>query len=147
MSAQTPDTVSYLTDHGIKPSMQRMAVMGYLMTHRTHPTAEEIYSALHVSMPTLSKTTDNTTLKLFTEQAAAKQLTIDERYVCFDYDTSDHAHFLCKDCGKVFDIPIDKEKLRELTVLPEGFESNHTALYFRGRCKHCCAKSQRRAQC
>ncbi|MGM9694123.1 MAG: Fur family transcriptional regulator [Alloprevotella sp.] len=147
MRTHTPDTVSYLTDHGIKPSMQRMAVMGYLMAHRTHPTAEEIYSALHVSMPTLSKTTVYNTLKLFTELGAAKQLTIDERNVCFDYDTSDHAHFLCKDCGKVFDIAIDKEKFRELTVLPEGFESEHAALYFRGRCKRCSAKRKRSAQC
>ena len=53
----TNETFSRLTEHGIKPSMQRMAVMEYLMTHRTHPTVDEIYTALHPSMPTLSKTT------------------------------------------------------------------------------------------
>ena len=84
-------TLRYLTEHGVKPSVQRLAVMDYLMEHHTHPTVEEIYSALLPNMPTLSKTTVYNTLKLLTEQGAAIQLTIDERNVCFDADTSAHA--------------------------------------------------------
>ena len=43
--------------------MQRIAIMEYLMEHRTHPSADEIYTALSPSMPTLSKTTVYNTLK------------------------------------------------------------------------------------
>ena len=92
---ETNTTLNYLQAHGIKPSLQRMAVMTYLIEHRTHPTADEIYTALHPSIPTLSKTTVYNTLKLLTEKGAALQLTIDERNCCFDADTSPHAHFLC----------------------------------------------------
>ena len=28
-----------------------------------------------------------------------------KRNACFDGDTSLHAHFLCKKCGKIFDLP------------------------------------------
>lgn len=48
-------TLNYLTAHNVKPSVQRMAVMEYLLDHRTHPTADEIYLALHRKMPTLLK--------------------------------------------------------------------------------------------
>ena len=35
--------------------------------------------------------------------------TIDEKNACFDGDTSLHAHFLCKKCGKIFDLPYSNE--------------------------------------
>lgn len=43
--------------HNIRPSVQRMAIMGYLMSHSTHPTVDMIYNDLYPDMPTLSKTT------------------------------------------------------------------------------------------
>ena len=73
-----------LLKYSIKPSMQRIAIMEYLMEHRTHPSADEIYTALSPSMPTLSKTTVYNTLKLFSEQGAALMLTIDDRNANFE---------------------------------------------------------------
>ena len=41
-----------LLEHNIKPSMQRIAIMEYLMEHPIHPSADDIYTALSPSMPT-----------------------------------------------------------------------------------------------
>ena len=60
-------TYKYLQGYGIKPSIQRIAIMDYLLTHKTHPSIEEIYLALCDEIPTLSKTTVYNTLKLFAE--------------------------------------------------------------------------------
>ena len=76
------DVVKRLQNHNIKPSVQRIAIMNYLIEHRTHPTVDEIYTALSPSIPTLSKTTVYNTLKLLSEQGAAQTLTIDERNTC-----------------------------------------------------------------
>ena len=127
----------YLMDHGVKPSVQRLAVMEYLLEHRTHPTADEIHSALISKIPTLSKTTVYNTLKLFVEHGAVQLLTIDEKNVKFDVVTSDHAHFLCTKCNKVYDIPLYMEHLLRSTALPEDFEVECMSLYVRGICKHC----------
>ena len=70
-------TYEYLQSFGIKPSVQRIAIMDYLLTHRTHPAIDEIYLALCEQIPTLSKTTVYNTLKLFVEHGAAQMLTID----------------------------------------------------------------------
>ena len=86
----------YLISYNIKPSVQRIAIMDYLLAHKTHPSIDEIYLALCKDIPTLSKTTVYNTLKLFVEHGAALMLTIDEKNACFDGDTSLHAHFLCK---------------------------------------------------
>lgn len=138
-------TLDILTEHGVKPSVQRLAVMEYLMEHHTHPTADDIYNALHPTMPTLSKTTVYNTLKLFTEQGAAVQLTIDGHNACFDADLTPHAHFLCTRCGRVFDIPLKNDDLRHHVELPHGFSTDHSALYFRGCCEGC-AKAQGEAE-
>ena len=130
-------TLRYLTEHGVKPSVQRLAVMDYLMEHHTHPTVDEIYSALLPNMPTLSKTTVYNTLKLLTEQGAAIQLTIDERNVCFDADTSAHAHFLCTRCGRVFDLPLRHSAMEDEAEIPSGFITEQTAVYYRGCCCQC----------
>lgn len=132
----TRNTQEYLLHYGIKPSVQRIAIMDFLMGYRIHPTVDEIHNALLETMPTLSKTTVYNTLKLFAEQGALLSLVIDEKNVRFDIDTSDHAHFQCIRCGKVYDVPIKnienvkKERIGDLIV-----EEIH--LYYKGFCPGC----------
>ena len=99
------DVIERLQSHSIKPSVQRIAIMQYLMDHHTHPTVDEIYTALAPGMPTLSKTTVYNTLKLLDEHAAIQTLTIDGRNTCYDGDTTPHAHFLCTVCNKAYALP------------------------------------------
>jgi Fur family ferric uptake transcriptional regulator/Fur family peroxide stress response transcriptional regulator len=132
-----------LLEHNIKPSMQRIAIMDYLMDHHTHPSVDEIYSSLFPSMPTLSKTTVYNTLKLFADQGAVRMLTIDEHNALFDVVTSPHSHFLCKRCGHVLDVMHEnvydqKGEIKEL----DGnlvMEEHH---YFKGICKRCLDQEQ-----
>ena len=44
-------------EHNIRPSLQRIAVVEYMLTHHTHPSADERYNALSAEIPTLSLTT------------------------------------------------------------------------------------------
>ena len=132
------DVYNYLRSYDIKPSVQRIAIMQYLLEHKTHPCIDEIYSALCTSIPTLSKTTVYNTLKLFTEHGAAQMLTIDERNACFDGDTSCHAHFLCRKCGRIFDFPLPLMERRATDELNQtGFQTDETQLYYKGLCPDC----------
>ena len=130
-------TYDYLLSFNVKPSVQRLAIMDYLLTHRTHPSIEEIYLALCDDIPTLSKTTVYNTLKLFVEHGAAQMLTIDEHNVYFDGDLSLHAHFLCKSCNKIFDLPAPKEDELITKMQNEGFQVEATHYYYRGICPSC----------
>ena len=130
-------TYEYLLSFGIKPSVQRIAIMDYLMTHRTHPAIDEIYLALCEDIPTLSKTTVYNTLKLFVEHGAAQMLTIDERNTCYDADIQLHAHFLCKKCGKILDLSPSTEKDKVSAMKEEGFKVDEIHQYFKGYCPSC----------
>jgi Fur family ferric uptake transcriptional regulator/Fur family peroxide stress response transcriptional regulator len=113
--------------------------MDYLLEHCTHPTADEIYLALSVSIPTLSKTTIYNTLKLFSEQGVIQMLTIDEKNVCFDAGILPHAHFLCKKCGKIYDMNIEEQSVEELKkfVNTDGYKITEMHYYYKGMCKNC----------
>ena len=91
---------NYLLQHEVKSSVQRLAIITYLHEHRTHPTVDDIYAGLIEQMPTLSKTTVYNTLNLFYQQGAVLALTIDDKNVRYDIDTSDHAHFKCLQIGR-----------------------------------------------
>lgn len=132
----TVDAQQYLLNYGIKPSVQRIAIMDFLLKNRIHPTVEEIYNALCGVVPTLSKTTVYNTLKLFAEHKALWALVIDEKNVRYDVDTSRHAHFQCLNCGKVYDLPMhpDSKLQRENG---QGLIITEVHLYYKGYCKTC----------
>ena len=58
-----------LMEKGIRPSLTRVMIYDYLLSHRTHPTVDEIYKELSPKAPTLSKTTVYNTVKLFEENS------------------------------------------------------------------------------
>ena len=129
-----------LLKYDVKPSIQRMAVMEYLMKHFTHPSVDEIYTALSPKYPTLSRTTVYNTLKLFVEHGAAQMLTIDEKMTCFDGDDTPHAHFLCKKCGEIYDLPMPDSVKNVVGIELDGNTITEVHQYYKGICKKCLEK-------
>ena len=125
-----------LLEFGVKPSMQRIAIMEYMMGHFTHPTADVIFNDLYPNIPTLSKTTVYNTLKLFEEQGAIQTISIDDKNLRYDADISPHAHFRCKKCGCVNDLPI-KDVLKGESLEYKDFIITEYQLYYKGYCKEC----------
>ena len=130
-------TYDYLLSYNIKPSVQRIAIMDYLLAHKTHPCIDEIYMALCDDIPTLSKTTVYNTLKLFSEQGAALMLTIDEKNTNFDADTSVHSHFLCKRCGHIYDLKCPEAIKKVENIDMDGHQVSEVHYYYKGICKNC----------
>lgn len=122
-----------LRKYNIKPSVQRMAVLNYLMTHHTHPTADTIFNALYPSIPTLSKATVYNTLNLLTEQGVIQMITIDEKNARFDARETPHLHFRCNECGEIFDFDLPPFPMDAL----KDFEISDIQLYCKGVCPSC----------
>lgn len=124
--------------HQVKPSVQRIAIMGYLMEHRTHPTADMIFNDLYNFIPTLSRTTVYNTLKLLVDQGAVQMLTIDEKNLRYDADISQHAHFKCRGCGCIYDLPIEQRDRIIIAGVGE-LMIDEIQVYCKGYCKECFA--------
>lgn len=124
---------THLADHGIKPSMQRVAIMDFLLRNRVHPTVDVIYSLLSAQYPTLSRMTVYNTLRLLVEQGAVQMLTIDDKQAHYDADITLHAHFRCNCCGAIYDVPAQSLS----PVVSPHFEVHETQIYYRGLCTKC----------
>ena len=120
---------------GIRPSIQRIAVMDFLKNNPIHATIDEIYSELNRKIPTLSKTTVYNTVKTLSDNGAIQTIFIDEKNKRYDADTNRHAHFMCNLCGKVFDLPIKSLEIE--TENDEHLTIKELHLYYRGDCKKC----------
>lgn len=141
MKTSEKRVVETLTAHGLKPSLQRVAILDYLQSHNTHPTVDDVYKALSPKIPTLSKTTVYNTLRLFAGHRVAQMLTMDEHRVCYDGVTQPHVHFVCKVCGRIYDI--DDRRAPELKAEHEnvdGNEADEVQLFYKGVCAACLQK-------
>lgn len=130
-----------LVEKGIRPSLQRIAIMDWLINHPTHPTIEDVYKGLAESIPTLSKTTVYNTLRMLSEHNAAQMITIDEHRVCYDGNIKSHVHFYCRNCGKVIDFFGEPTPTVEPGKEIEGNIVLEEQLYYRGICTECAKKS------
>lgn len=82
------------------------------MNNRTHPTVAEIYDVLITDIPSLSKTTVYNTLNLFVEKELVEEVTIEGSEMRYDIkDPEGHGHFKCTKCQKIFDVPLQIDKI------------------------------------
>ncbi len=109
--------------------------MEYLVTKRSHPTADEIYSSLVKEMPTLSRTTVYNTLNILIGANIVRVVTIEEHEARYDADITDHGHFKCERCGTIYDFRIDTDAIR--TEELKNFKINEKDVYYRGICAKC----------
>ena len=120
----------------MKMTPQRMAIMKYLDGNVMHPSASDIYGALHDQFPTMSLATVYNTMDTLKEQGMVTELSIDPVKKRFDPNTEPHHHLICTKCKKIVDIFI-QFPLQLSEEEKYGFEiiGNHVDFY--GICKDC----------
>jgi Fe2+ or Zn2+ uptake regulation protein len=132
-----------LRDAGVTPTMQRLAILEYLEGTKSHPTADEVYAALHETCPTIARATVYNTLEALTKSGTILQLTVDPAAARYDADTGPHVHFRCRLCGKVYDLDIETTKCLNKKV--EGHEVEAVRTYAFGVCASCREKDRKAA--
>lgn len=120
---------------GIRPSSQRLAVLGYIASRRSHPTADEIYAAIAPDNPTLSLTTVYNSLHRFVDCGLLRELEIEAGKLHYDMTAyGPHSHFTCRRCGRIFDmeLPCGCD-----TIPDSDFEIESVEVVYRGICPDC----------
>jgi len=81
---------------------QRKAILDFLRSVKTHPTAEDVYRSVKGKLSQISRGTVYRNLKSLVRKGEV--LEIFSKVSHYDGDISLHAHFICEKCNKVFDI-------------------------------------------
>lgn len=136
MDSSSENLIKKLSQKNLRFSFQRMKVLEYLYQHeRSHPDVEEIYGALCMVIPGLSKTTVYNTLHSFQKAGLIQAVDIESSETRYELSALRHGHFICKQCGSIhdFDIDIDTIVVKELAQ----FQIEEKDVYFRGLCPEC----------
>lgn len=121
---------------GLRCTAQRYAVMAFLMDHKGHPTAAEIFEAVNRADPLSSRATTYNNLRDMVKAGLVREVAVEGRAGRFDLEGMRHHHFICDRCGNVedvewYDVPrpasrsLGKRVVRECQVI------------FRGLCTKC----------
>ena len=81
---------------------QKKTILDYLKGVDIHPSAEIIYGEVRKKLPQISRGTVYRNLKDLKKRGEIQEIPVDVAH--FDGDISSHAHFICKQCRKIFDI-------------------------------------------
>ncbi|WP_301107671.1 peroxide-responsive transcriptional repressor PerR [Sporosarcina sp.] len=141
------DALVTLKESGVRITPQRHAILEYLITSQTHPTADEIYKALESDFPNMSVATVYNNLRVFQNSGLVKELTYGDASSRFDFVTHDHYHIICDDCGKIVDFHHPGlEEVERLAAHVTGFKVNSHRLEVYGTCPECAEAQQTEAK-
>jgi Fur family transcriptional regulator, peroxide stress response regulator len=124
-----------LRSKAIRLTHQRIGVLEFLKGCTDHPSAVQLFKALKTNMPSLSKTTLYNTLRAFAEAGLVSSVSIPGEETRYEYKTSPHCHFLCKDCGGLTDLMFTCGNVGTLEL--QGYRVDEIIGCFKGSCGEC----------
>ncbi len=128
------DLAAMMHSAGIRPSVQRIAILAHIVRGRLHPTADRIYADLSPLYPSLSRTTVYNTLHSLADAGLLRELEIESGNKHYDLAPQPrHGHFMCRRCGKIFDMPLPLLD----SMPPSGFRIENVEVYYKGLCPDC----------
>ncbi|MDD2462718.1 MAG: Fur family transcriptional regulator [Desulfobulbus sp.] len=130
-------------DAGLKLTHQRMVIYAELLKSHDHPSAETLYKRLETSLPTLALDTVYRTLATFEKLGLVHRLETVASQARYDALGLRHHHFLCDECGQVFDFFWPSfDTMRLPTSLGEIGEIDRTSVVAHGTCASCKGKKE-----
>ncbi|MHA6260298.1 peroxide-responsive transcriptional repressor PerR [Sporosarcina sp. CAU 1771] len=132
------DALDTLKSRGVRITPQRHAILEYLVSTKSHPTADEIYKALASEFPNMSVATVYNNLRVFRGASLIKELTYGDASSRFDFVTHHHYHIICDDCGTIVDFHYPGlDEVEHLASHVTGFKVNTHRMEVYGTCPTC----------
>ena len=129
---------SIFKEKKLKLTPQRLAVYNYLLNTTSHPSADVIYTDIHVQYPTMSLATVYKALKTLVDVNLIQEINVGEGNFRYDGNSSSHPHIQCLGCGKVDDFKdFSLDKLNSLASEHTDYQIISHKVYFYGYCPNC----------
>ena len=119
-------------------SIRRDALLQALRDSKEHPSAEMLYQELLPAFPELSLGTVYRNLTQLKESGEIVSIAVVNGHERFDSIKSDHAHFICRNCSRIFDLWETEQDLKVAEAAnAAGFEVQSQEILLRGLCNEC----------
>ena len=121
-----------------RKTIQRSIIETELESLANHPTAEEVYAAVHKKHPSIGKATVYRTLSKMAEDGSALCVKINNGANHFDHQTHPHFHVRCTRCGRVDDVDIKiAADIVKRANKNSSYDISDYSLQFDGICPEC----------
>jgi len=121
-----------LENSELKTTPQRLAILKEL-DKKGHASIEEIYEDIKEMFPSISLATIYKNINALKEENIISEICLHQKPK-FEITKEPHAHFICKVCGKVEDIPMSNILTQEVEKL---YPDSQKELYIYGVCEEC----------
>ncbi len=120
--AQQDRSIAWLSNGGLRPTRQRLALAALLVGDgmNRHVTAEGLFAAAGKAGDKVSLATVYNTLRAFCAAGLLNEVVVDGARSYFDTRTDDHPHFYWEDSHQLSDAPADHLEITGLPDAPEG---------------------------
>lgn len=121
---------------------QRTRILEVLSSTSSHPTANWLYDQLKEEFPSLSLGTVYRNLGILEEQGLLKKIVFGSTFDRYDAITKPHTHFICSDCGNVYDMTEqDSEEIIECVSKKTKHHIHEVVMNYYGVCEKCIEKN------
>lgn len=116
---------------------QRELVLEVVRSRYDHPTAEQIYEAVHAIDPAVGKATVYRNLHVLAEMGEIMEINASNANH-FDLRADTHYHMQCDCCGEVVDVPLECIDFHnDLIEAATGYKVKRHQIMFEGTCPKC----------
>jgi len=127
-----------------RSTVQKQIILDTLKSINTHPSVDELYSKIQKSHPSISKATIYRNVRQLAEKGIILQIAVANDVSRYDGCTDFHQHFICNNCGNIFDLKIDcaqvSEKFNATIQNNFGHVVDNCIISFEGTCLNCVYK-------
>ena len=138
IAQENPGYAETISHNGHRLTPQRREVYEVLLAQRDHPTATEVFLRTKQRMPSISLATIYNCLETLVECGLVKQVNVERDATRYCPNLTEHGHFMCERCGKIYDVPLlASKRVGRTWDLPVGFTVVHSDIMLRGACADC----------
>ena len=129
---------SIFKEKKLKLTPQRLAVYNYLINTTSHPSADVIYTDIHIQYPTMSLATVYKALKTLVDVGLIQEINVGEGNFRYDGNSFPHPHLQCLGCGRVDDFKdLSLDNLNAIAEEHTDYQIISNKVYFYGYCTNC----------
>lgn len=124
-----------LTEAGVQPTVQRVAICKYMFCEADHASAEQVLKWAEKNLDKISQATVYNTLNTLVEVGLLRTFKFPHsEKIIYDDSTHDHFHFLDESSGNLYDVET-KDVSIQMLGNPK-FDVTSTDIIFKGQIKN-----------
>lgn len=130
------DFTILLREHHLKATPQRLAILEVIYKYG-HINIDRLYEQIKEKFSSISLATIYKNINAMTQNTLLFEVKLPNEKSVYEIVKDDHAHLLCKECGKVTDIKVDTQNIVQNISNEHSFDIIQSDLVLSGTCKSC----------